>query len=163
MKFIARIRPMKRRSLIGAVGAAFFGGCVGPTSGWEGSSRTPTDPGPEATNHDSANADVIISMTNEPAFNPSSTEVNLGDKVLWKNNSTEAHTVTADENGIPGDADYFASGGFSREVLATIVYPIGGRLRPGDDYTHQFETRGHYDYYSIPSKHRGMVGEIIVK
>lgn len=109
------------------------------------------------------NADVVITMTNGPSFAPESIEIEVGEMVGWQNHSRQIHTVTATEDRIPDKADYFASGGFSREVLATIVYPFNGGIDPGEEFVHRFETQGEYEYYSIPSKHHSMVGEVVVQ
>lgn len=102
-------------------------------------------------------------MTNEPAFDPDTVEIEAGQTVVWKNESTRMQTVTAYEDSIPEGADYFASGGYSREVLATIIYPFGGDVRPGERFAHTFETPGEYEYYSIPTEHRGMKGTVVVQ
>jgi len=108
-------------------------------------------------------ADVIVTITDEPSFDPSSIEIDIGETVGWKNEDYRIHTVTADENQIPADAEYFASGGYSREVSATIIYPFGGKIKSGEGFIHRFETPGEYEYYSIPTEQLGMIGKVIVQ
>lgn len=81
----------------------------------------------------------------------------------WVNKSRPLQTVTADEDEIPSQHAYFASGGFKREILARIGYPLIGALRTGQRYVHTFEQPGMYGYYSIPFESEGMEGTIIVE
>jgi plastocyanin len=105
----------------------------------------------------------VITITDSPIFDPSSITVESGDIIQWRNNDHRIHTVTADENEIPDDADYFASGGYPRESLATVIYPFGGKIKPGERFAHKFKTPGTYKYYSIPAEHLGVIGEVVVQ
>lgn len=148
---------MHRRAFVATAGATLAGGCVD-------SNARPDDPATSKTNDSSVEeADVVITMTNEPSFNPDSVEIGVGETVRWKNDSRQIHTVTAYGDRIPDEADYFASGGAGKETLATIVYPLDGGIQPNEVFVHRFETPGHYEYYSIPTEHLGMVGEVTVR
>jgi plastocyanin len=72
------------------------------------------------------------------SFSPKVTEIELGDKVLWRNKSDEKHTVTADS----GDFDYtFGTKGAQEE--------------------RRFEKAGTYTYHC--RFHDGMTGTVVVK
>jgi len=147
---------MKRRTLIATAGVAFTGGCVGGGSNADSEPATDTD-------EIRADADAVVVMTNEPAFDPRVTEIASGETVAWINESPRAQSVTARGDDLPEGADYFASGGFRRESIASVLYPIQGVVGPGETYQHTFETPGVYEYYSIRSEHHGMDGRIIVE
>lgn len=143
---------MRRRAVLATVGVAFSAGCA---------SNTET----EVDDLDAvrANADAVVEMTDEPRFDPMVLGVDVGATVAWINETPRTQSVTAYERRIPDDADYFASGGSGRESVASILYPIRGPIRTDQAFQHTFETAGVYEYYSIPSEHLGMDGEIIVE
>ena len=147
---------MNRRALLSAVCVAFTGGCVG---GGSNADSAPSDDLDQIR----ADADAVVVMTNEPAFEPRVLEIAVGETVAWINESTIAQSVTAEEDAIPEDAEYFASGGFGRESIASVLYPISGVVDPEDAFEHTFETPGVYEYYSIRSEHLGMDGRIVVE
>lgn len=97
-------------------------------------------------------------------FRPASLTVAVGDTVVWRNTSKQGHTVTAYEDGIPGDADYFATGGFDSQSAAENGWTSGtkGRLGSGEEFEHTFEVPGDYGYFCIPHEPEGMVGSITV-
>ena len=53
-----------------------------------------------------------IDMTDDLVFAPDSTAVTPGTTVVWENVGSIGHSVTAYEDDIPEEAEYFASGGF---------------------------------------------------
>ena len=108
--------------------------------------------------------DFDVGMT-ASAFNPPKVTVSVGEEVVWHNTSTRGHTVTAYENAIPDDADYFASGGYESERAAREGWrdDLGGRLDSGESFSHTFEVPGRYDYVCIPHEQGGMVGAVIVE
>lgn len=112
---------------------------------------------------DPSDVDGDIGMSSD-SFDPEEYEIEVGDTVTWVNTSSKAHTVTAFENAIPAEADYFATGGFESEDAATDAWfdRLGGRLDVGQSYSHTFEVPGTYDYYCIPHIAANMVGQIIV-
>jgi plastocyanin len=148
---------MKRRSFVVAVCAAFGSGCAGGTA--------TSDAGPPRTTTGTASgdADATVVMTDEPTFDPTSVEIETGETVLWRNESTRFHTVTAYGGRIPSNAEYFASGGYPDETLASVLYPLGGRIEPDGTFRHTFETPGEHVYYSIPAEYQGMTGRVVVR
>lgn len=108
------------------------------------------------------------------AFRPAAVEVAAGDTVVWGNDGSRVHTVTAcdagerdtvaycDGRGIPSSATYFASGGYTSEAAALEAWPDGGAVSAGEAYAHTFETPGEYPYYCIPHEPAGMVGTVVV-
>jgi plastocyanin len=108
--------------------------------------------------------DFDVGMT-ASAFDPPEITVSVGDQVVWHNTSTRGHTVTAYENAIPDDADYFASGGYESESAAREAWRenLGGRIDSGESFSHTFEVPGRYDYVCIPHEQGGMVGAVIVE
>ncbi len=100
------------------------------------------------------------------AFRPDFVEVTAGETVVWRNTSKQSHTVTAYEDRIPGNADYFASGGYDSQAAAERAWTesAGGRLEPGGgEFEYTFEVPGTYTYFCIPHEQRGMVGTVEVK
>ncbi|MCQ4333981.1 halocyanin [Natronomonas sp. F2-12] len=97
------------------------------------------------------------------AFLPEEYEVSAGETVVWGNNGSRGHTVTAYET-IPADAEYFASGGHDDPGTARDAwYERGdGNISPGETYEHTFEIPGRYNYFCIPHESGGMVGAIVV-
>ena len=90
-------------------------------------------------------------------------EVTAGTTVTWRNTSQRAHTVTAYEDQIPADADYFASGGFEDEAAAREGYSnLRGRVDSGAEYEHTFEVPGDYTYFCIPHEAAGMASVVRV-
>lgn len=147
---------MDRRTLIATACAFLAGGCVGNGS---------NDGEPTARDLDAirADADAVVEMTEEPRFDPRVLEIEPGTTVGWINETPRTQTVTASEDSLPEEADYFASGGSRREAIATILYPIRGAVRTDEAFLHTFETPGVYEYYSIPSEHLGMDGRVLVE
>lgn len=95
-------------------------------------------------------------------FTPKTLTVDAGTTVTFDNNSEVGHTITAYEQKIPGDAAYFASGGFETEKAARNNVSKG-LIAVGDTFTHTFEVPGRYDYFCIPHEGTGMKGTISVE
>ncbi|MFC6836159.1 plastocyanin/azurin family copper-binding protein [Halomarina ordinaria] len=135
---------MRRRTfLAGATGVSvgLLAGCLG------GSSPSDFDVGMSAN-----------------AFEPREFEVSVGGTVVWANNGSRSHSVTAYESGIPADAEYFASGDFDSESAARDGYWDGeGVIDAGEQYEHTFEVPGDYEYFCVPHEGGGMVGTIVVR
>ncbi len=98
------------------------------------------------------------------AFLPDEYEVSVGDTVVWGNNGSRGHTVTAYERTIPDDADYFASGGYDDLDTAREEWHAtgGGNIAPGETYEHTFEVPGRHNYLCIPHEPGGMIGAVVV-
>jgi len=107
--------------------------------------------------------DCDIGMTRNE-FVPREYETTVGDTVVWKNTSGADHTVTALENQIPDDAEYFASGGYEDEDTAIEAWHEyrGGRLGTRETYAHTFEVPGTYHYICEPHVKADMVGTVVV-
>ena len=99
--------------------------------------------------------DVVIEMTNDLRFQPSSITISVSDTVRWKNSSLLVHTVTADPGlaankedvNLPDGAKAFNS----------------GNLDPEKEFEHKFKVPGQYKYFCIPHEGAGMTGEVVVK
>ncbi|EMA18575.1 plastocyanin/azurin family copper-binding protein [Haloarcula argentinensis] len=111
----------------------------------------------------SADTDYDVGMSAK-AYRPVRIAVEPGTTVRWLNTSKQGHSVTAYEDEIPDEADYFASGGFDTEQAARDNWgsSSGGTMYEGDDFTHTFEELGEYPYFCIPHERAGMVGTVFV-
>ncbi|RBI61824.1 plastocyanin [halophilic archaeon] len=108
-----------------------------------------------------AQGQQTIDMTDQLVFDPDSVTVQPGTTVVWENVGSVPHSVTAYGDQIPGEAEYFASGGFDSEDAARQAYPEGS-IGGGERYEHTFETEGEYEYFCIPHETAGMVASITV-
>jgi plastocyanin len=107
--------------------------------------------------------DYDIGMTSV-AYRPPSLTVEVGDTVVWKNTSARDHSVTAYEQGIPDEADYFATGGFDSEQAARNAWDgAAGAISNGETFEYTFEVSGLYEYFCIPHETGGMVATVEVE
>ncbi|WP_224269555.1 cupredoxin domain-containing protein [Haloprofundus salinisoli] len=138
---------MKRRAFLAAVGATgltALAGCGGVSGQGEGQ-------------------EYDVGMT-AVAFDPPEITVSVGEEVVWQNTSTRDHTVTAYENSIPAEADYFASGGYEDEQAARDAWRNrDSAINNGETFAHTFEVPGRYEYVCLPHERSGMVGTVIVE
>ena len=132
--------PMRRPLILLLVLVALLAACEG-----SGANDAPPD----------------VEMVNGQHFEPDSITVNVGDTVIWKNSSSETHTVTAYGNKM-FDNNYFASGPFPSEEDAR-AHLSEGLIDPGERYQYTFEKAGTYEYFCIPHEASGMKGTIIVR
>lgn len=152
-----------RRTLLKTIGttgiAVAVAGCSG--NGGNGEDTTTT-----TTTEDDGDGDFVetdtVDMTDELTFDPKQIEVSVGTTVTWQTVGSIGHTVTAYEDEIPADAEYFASGGFTSEEAARDGYPEEGNVPEGATYEHTFETAGTYEYFCIPHEMSGMIGTVRV-
>ncbi|MEF8856087.1 MAG: DUF5059 domain-containing protein [Haloplanus sp.] len=108
-------------------------------------------------------ADHVVDMQ-AVAFEPAELTVSVGDKVAWKHAAGEPHSVSADGDGIPDGATYWASGGFESEAAARTGWEESqGYVAAGQSYVHTFETAGEHAYFCIPHEAAGMEGVIVVE
>ena len=137
---------MKRRTLLASLGSAASVGLAGCLGGSE------------------ELADNEVGMSTR-RFEPTTRTVPAGTTVRWRNTDRGVHTVTAYEDDIPGEAAYFATGGFDSEQAAKDAWynSTDGGLDSGDTFEHTFEVPGEYDYYCIPHEAAGMVGTVVVE
>jgi plastocyanin len=98
------------------------------------------------------------------AFLPDEYEASSGETVVWGNNGSRGHTVTAYESAIPDDAAFFSTGDFESTDAAREAWQDtgAGDLAPGETFAHTFEVPGEYRYFCIPHERGGMVGTIVV-
>ena len=104
-----------------------------------------------------------VDMTDGLVFDPDGLTIAPGDTVVWETVGSVGHSVTAYEDGIPDDAEYFASGGLESEQAARNAYPQEGDVASGETYEHTFEVEGEYEYFCIPHESAGMVASITVQ
>ena len=104
---------------------------------------------------DEAEPAATIGMTNSLKYEPARVTVQVGDTVLWRNNSDLMHTVTADPDEAMDPAHvHIPEGG----------QPFNsGNLAAGETFRHTFETPGRWQYFCIPHEAAGMIGEVIVE
>jgi len=141
---------MRRRAFLGSAAvaaSAALAGCLGSGSLSRG--------------------DYDIGMSSN-AFQPAEYTVTVGETVVWGNPNSRAHSVTAYENAIPKEAEYFASGEFDTEQAARDSWRTergraGGKIFTGETYEHTFEVPGEYRYFCIPHEVGGMKGTIYVE
>lgn len=109
-----------------------------------------------------SDGDYDIGMS-QNAFLPEEYEVPVGETVVWGNNGSRGHTVTA-YGSIPDGAAYFASGEYDDPQTAREEWYAdgGGDISPGGTYEYTFEVAGRYDYFCIPHEAKGMVGSVLV-
>ena len=143
---------MNRRVYLAAVGSAVSAGLAGCSTVMSTfSDERPCD------------GDGCTIGMNRNEFLPDEYEASVGETVVWKNTSDADHTVTALENGIPDDAEYFATGGYETEQAARDAWNHnGGSLGLRDTFEHTFEVPGRYEYICIPHVRADMTGTIIV-
>lgn len=103
-----------------------------------------------------------VDMTDDLVFDPDSLTISAGTTVTWENVGVVDHTVTAYEDKIPADAEYFASGGFESEGSARDNQQAGF-VGEGETYSHTFEVPGSYEYFCIPHESAGMTASITVE
>ncbi len=110
-----------------------------------------------------AEHDAVVQMTDGNDFVPETVTIPVGGSVVWFNSGESEHTVTAYENRIPDDAEYFDSGEHESEARAREDNGTGV-LRGGDTYSYTFEVPGEYEYFCIPhEEYSNMVGTVIVE
>lgn len=135
----------RRGFLRATTGGAAVGGAAGTAAAQEG-----------GTTH-------TVDMTDQLVFDPEELTIAPGDTVVWENVGNVGHSVTAYEEDIPEEAEYFASGGFDGEQAARNGYPSQGDIPGGESYEYTFEVTGTYEYFCIPHESVGMVGTITVQ
>lgn len=102
--------------------------------------------------------------TKPGTFEPRRLVIDPGETVTWWNDGTNKHTVTAYEDRIPDEAEYFATGGFNSETAARTEDSKGEVLGPDDRFEHRFTTPGHFHYCCIPHEDMDtMAGTIVVR
>jgi plastocyanin len=105
---------------------------------------------------------ATVGMLEGRRFDAQPARVVQGTTVRFVNESSEAHTVTAYEDGIPSDAQYFASGDFESEGEARENLADGIIGQEGT-YEVTFGVAGTYEFFCIPHEDQGMTGTIVVE
>lgn len=98
------------------------------------------------------------------AFQPETISVAAGESVIWYNDGSRSHTVTAYAEALPAEATFFASGDFDDERTARDAWNRegGGNIAPGQRYSHTFQVPGRHPYFCVPHESDGMVGDVVV-
>jgi len=172
-----------RRQVLRVTGAALAGGAVAGCSAAPGGSSdtgsgdgesdgesestptsTPSGDGSDGSSGGEWTETSTVEMTDQLGYEPKKIQIEAGTTVTFENVGNVGHTVTAYEDKIPDDAEYFASGDFDSEQAASDGFSDGqqGNIPAGESYEHTFETTGTYEYYCIPHEMNGMVGSIKV-
>jgi len=154
---------MKRREFLTAASVAGGGvAAAAPAAAQETATPTPTQTGGGDSGGGGGGFTWTVDMTDENVFIPEDLQVRPGDTVVWENVGSVGHTVTAYEDDIPEEAEFFASGGFDSEEAARNGYPDSGVIEGGESYEHTFSVEGTHEYFCIPHESIGMVGTIEV-
>ena len=99
---------------------------------------------------------VVVDMTGSLlVFEPATIKLKAGQTVMWKNSSSEVHTVTADPR--------VAINGKDVELPKGAKQFDSGFLNPGKTYEQTFRTPGTYRYVCTLHEAQHMIGQIIVK
>jgi len=104
----------------------------------------------------------VVQANDQNEFVPERVTIAAGESVVWFNNGDREHTVTAYEDEIPEDAEFFDAGDHESEQAARDDSGTG-LLRKGDTYSYTFEVPGVYEYFCIPHERSEMVGTIVVE
>jgi plastocyanin len=143
-------------AVAGAVDAA-------PVEESEGGHDEEFSGGPNVVEGVPEDADHVVDM-NAVSFDADELTVEQGDTVAWSHADGDHHSVTALEDEIPDDADYWASGGFDSEQAAREGWENGeGAVQSGQSFVHTFETTGTHEYVCIPHEPADMTGSITVE
>lgn len=105
---------------------------------------------------------TVVDMTDDLVFDPEEITVAPGTTVVWENVGQVGHSVTAYEDEIPEEAEFFASGDLESEEAARGAYPAEGDVAGGESYEHTFDVEGTYEYFCIPHESVGMLGTVVV-
>jgi plastocyanin len=86
-------------------------------------------------------------LIDNPGFQPSQIQAQVGDTVTWINDDLQPHTVTSGSNGVP-DNKFNSSPNF---------IPL---MTPGGTFSHTFTEAGEYPYFCL--LHPNMIGTVSV-
>lgn len=128
--------PLTRREAIAALGALALSACFSDRS---------TNPPEEGG--------VEVEMV-DLSFEPATVNIDVGDRVTWRNTSQFVHTATCD----PSKANDSASVNLPAGAAAFD----SGAVSPGGTFSHVFEVAGEYRYFCIPHESQGMVATVVV-
>ncbi|SEO80078.1 Plastocyanin [Halogranum amylolyticum] len=152
----------RRRASATASGTTRRAFLRGVTGGAAAAATVAGSAGSAAAQEDGGGTTHTVDMTDGLVFDPDELTIAPGDTVRWVNVGTVGHSVTAYEDEIPEDAEFFASGDFDGESAARGGYPQRGDVAGGEEYSHTFEVEGDYGYFCIPHESVGMIAELSV-
>jgi plastocyanin len=99
--------------------------------------------------------EAVVEITSAHQFSPRDISIRAGESILWKNSSSETHTVTADPAKVASKENV---------VLPPGVKPFSsGELRPGKTWRQTFNTPGTYKYVCMMHERDAMTGTITVR
>lgn len=110
----------------------------------------------------STSAPGTVAMVEGLRFEPNTITIESGEMVTFTNDSSEVHTVTAEQASLPQGGEYFASGRFESEAAARDAIERGF-IGPEEDFSVTLEEPGAYPYICIPHESSGMRGTIVVE
>lgn len=97
----------------------------------------------------------VVGMTDELAYAPVSLTIQPGETVRWVNESSIAHTITADPDK--------AKNADNVQLPEGAAAFDSGTVEPGQTFERVFEVPGRYKYFCIPHERAGMIGTITVR
>lgn len=103
-----------------------------------------------------------VAMVDGLRYEPDTITIEPGEAVTFANDSSDIHTVTAEQASLPQGVEYFSSGGFESESAAREDVEQGF-IGPGEDYEVKLEEPGTYRYICLPHESSGMRGTIVVE
>jgi len=103
-----------------------------------------------------------VGTTDAQTFQPATVTVAAGDTVVFSNDTSQVHSVTAYQGDIPEGAEYFGSGGSAseKEAREDVTDTL---LEEGETFEVTLETPGTYKYFCVPHEQQGMTGAIVVE
>lgn len=98
--------------------------------------------------------EVVVRLTDDLRFVPDRVEIEVGETVVWVNESEKIHTVSThpteatqiEHAGVPQASEHFDS----------------SNLGPGQSFKRTFTVAGVYKYYCHPHQDMAMFGEVVV-
>jgi plastocyanin len=130
--------------------AAVLAGCHSKGEQQSSGSSGYRDSGMSSSTHD-----TIVEITSSQMFSPREVAIRAGESILWKNNSSDSHTVTDDPTKVANRDN--------------VVLPTGakafhsGELKPGKTYRMTFTTPGTYKYVCLMHEQDGRTGIVTVR
>jgi plastocyanin len=102
----------------------------------------------------SAPVQIIKMNDDEPMYQPSSIQIDVGQTVEWQNAGQVSHSVTDDPARATNPVDALRPAG-SRPFNS-------GSIMPGSRFRHTFTKSGRYRYFCLSHEMDRMIGEVIV-
>jgi plastocyanin len=98
---------------------------------------------------------TLVGMNDALQFRPARISVRVGQRVVWRNTGSVAHTITT----VRAKASRSADAAVPRRAQAWDSGFVGA----GERYARRFTIPGVYRYFCIPHEGARMVGTIVVK